>query len=267
MNKDKGAESFLGSIRAVDEKIFGGKKPESKRSPAPIVSTDESSKEVSGGGESPPNKPTSHSGGGGGSGDGSSKRWSSQQKNSAMILIVMGLAILAHQIWWVLADQRKQTYDNTPAGLAQIENDKIRAQKKLVEAQAELAAASGPVKNGAIPQLYTAPQATPAFQVVNDLSDGATAVIPENAKIVLRGPMTMTILNSAGRIKGYSGDFKVHVENSENWAWTSGFAPESPPMTPKDFFWHLRKHPEWPSRVTIQVNQGVVELTTTNLKE
>lgn len=113
------------------------------------------------------------------------------------------------------------------------------------------------------PAPVSQPQAQSAARpVIDDIRNGMEVTLPENAKIVLDGPMEVVLLNSAHRIKSHTGDFKLWVENSHNWAWTPGYSSETTttPMSVDSFLWHLKRRPA-ETRVRVYV-QGKVEFTT-----
>jgi hypothetical protein len=179
------------------------------------------------------------------------------------LALVFGfVAVVAQLIYWSNATDRDHAYNNTDAGKIDLagrnEVMKLRAQTELARAQTELAQATGvPAPTASLPNQERGIR----MRSIDDLVDGSEVILPANAKITLRGPMTVTFVNSAGLIKGFSGDFRLHVENSENWAWTPGYDSKSPPLTVNDFLGHLRKR-TFPNRVTLTIKQGVVELNT-----
>lgn len=62
--------------------------------------------------------------------------------NSTRILIALA-GIIISSLFWVWNGQRKEAYNNTTAGLAEIELEKMKMQRKLFEAETSRLAASG----------------------------------------------------------------------------------------------------------------------------
>lgn len=60
-----------------------------------------------------------------------------------LILVLALAALLINQSFWQWRDHVKQEYNNTPAGMAEIELERMKLQRKLIEADAERSATAG----------------------------------------------------------------------------------------------------------------------------
>lgn len=199
--------------------------------------------------------PPGSGGGSGHSGSGFFGRLNGGNSRTVLILVIAFVALITNQLFWKWRDAIKQDYNNTPAGLAEIQIEATQAQKKLVDAEAKK------LKIGQRSSVSTSPTVPEKSVAIDTMQDGTKVFLSENKQFILHGPMSVVFVNSAERIKSFSGDFKLHVENSENYAWTPGFSQDSPPMSVDDFLRHFRKR-KVDANVRIFVNQGVVQINT-----
>lgn len=180
--------------------------------------------------------------------------------------VIMIICLSLQQYYWNKVAEDKQKYNNTDAGKAEIAIEAVKAETDLVLAQARKARAEG--KSLPAQPLQAQAPASPvqsSVRVVEDIKDGDVVMLPENARIILQGPMSFAMANSLQRIKGYKGDFKLHVEESENYSWTSGFSPQSPALSMDVFlskFRDLQQRKPIDNRVRMFINNGVVEINT-----
>lgn len=190
----------------------------------------------------PPHIPGSGGGSGGNSSGGGFKKWAEHNKGWAFILGLTGI-LLAIIVLFVINDFFTER---------QIE--RLERLNRLT-----------PAPNAAQPQrpLVVPPRPTVTAKQTVEFQDGTTPTLPENARIVLHGPITnMVIVNSASRIKSFSGEFKLVLKADGTRAWTSGFNSKPTPNSMQEFIDRLPKPPEQ-SEVWIFVPPGgILELNT-----
>lgn len=202
-------------------------------------------------GGQPPNHPPAQSGGGGGNGPGGwFKEWSRNNRGWALILGLTGM-LLAIIVLFVINDFFTERQISRLERLNRILPAPTTAQ--VVPTVPEPA-----------PQIVRPAPTAQASAKTIELQDGITPILPENAKIVLRGPITkLVIVNTASRIKSFSGDFKLVLESDGTRAWTPGF--DKYDQSPNDMADFINRLPKWPeqNRVRIFVQPGhVLELNT-----
>lgn len=185
---DKSENAFFSSVKKFGEEVSAvvdvedsSKPPRQRRSRADQASTAKADESTSTGGTSPTDTSDQQGGGGGGDSGGGSSPWSdSNRARIIRILVVAFIAIIISQLFWEYRSSKNKEHENTTAGLVDKEVERLKAEKKLVEAKAELAAASAPVAR----QEQTAP-VLPAQQGYEQyVSDNKRAMIGRCGKNV-----------------------------------------------------------------------------------
>lgn len=155
-----GLKRFMDDVRAIEQ----GKEPaESRRKSrqqrphaddASAAKADDAS--TSAGGTPPTHTHDQHGGGGGGAGGGSGPLSDGNKKRTVLILIVAFISIILSQLFWEYRSSKNKEHENTPAGIMEKEIEKMKAEKKLVEAETAKIVASAPTTSS-VPRSYPAP--------------------------------------------------------------------------------------------------------------
>jgi hypothetical protein len=151
------------------------------------------------------------------------------------------IVIVAQLIYWTRTKEQDQRHEETMAEL------------RIRQTQVESGVKKGETSNPAPLQGQTTQRSSQGLAPGGTLyaADGDQFIIPENTKTIVREGATIVIVNTAWRIKSFSGDFTIERLGAE----------ESASVPDQGYFERL---PKWPTqtKVRIHVNSGVVQLNT-----
>lgn len=156
-------------------------------------------------------------------------------RGAQVALYLVALVISYCGFMWI--EKMKQDYNNSPAGKIelQIQRDRLEIKRKEVENVGKRYEAANRRSEAVLPSPFPSPAAVPVSTFPKEKQEAVqkpeTTTLSPGQHVTFSGPREVFLDSaSVNLITAYGGDFQLRIEDSENYAWTSGYSSQTSPM-------------------------------------